>query len=92
MHSNQTSYYIYHKKEKGKFTVVTNMVSGNSGDSYMFIKEYKNSDKSAKDFLSNLADPNSADLTTKNESHKEYIRWEDDSCDDCTYVIGIKSI
>ncbi|EAR96368.1 transmembrane protein, putative (macronuclear) [Tetrahymena thermophila SB210] len=92
LHSNQTSYYIYHKKEKGKFTVVTNMVSGNSGDSYMFIKEYKNSDKSAKDFLSNLADPNSADLTTKNESHKEYIRWEDDSCDDCTYVIGIKSI
>ncbi|KAL4456220.1 hypothetical protein ABPG74_014181 [Tetrahymena malaccensis] len=92
LHNNQTSYYIYHKKEKGKFTVVTNMVSGNSGDSYMFIKEYQNSDKSAKDFLSNLADPNSADLTTKNESHKEYIRWEDESCDDCTYVIGIKSI
>ncbi|KAL4504418.1 hypothetical protein ABPG72_009864 [Tetrahymena utriculariae] len=92
LHNNQTAYYIYHKKEKGNFTVVTNMVSGNSGDSYMFIKEYQNSDKSAKDFLSNLADPNSANFTTKFESHKEYIRWEEEGCDDCTYVIGIKSI
>lgn len=66
------------------------MVQGSSGDSYLFIKEFRNIAGQTKDFLANLADPNNADKTSKNEARKEYLRWEDD-CDDCTYIIGIKS-
>lgn len=69
------------------------MVQGNSGDSYLFIKESRNDGgKANKDFLNNMADPNNADKITKYDVHKEYLRWEDGRCTDCTYVIGVKSV
>lgn len=44
-----------------------------------------------KDFLKNLVDPNSADMTTKHDNHKEILFFNKNKCEDCTYIIGVKA-
>lgn len=70
---------------------MTNISQGSTGDSYIFLKEFEDSGVKIRDFLTNLADSNSADVTTKHDNHKEVLRYEQNNCDACTYVIGVKA-
>lgn len=44
-----------------------------------------------KNYLTELTDPNSSDVTNKNQDNKEVLTFEDGSCSTCVYVIGVKA-
>lgn len=91
MAKNTMHYFVFHKREKGYFTIVTNLSQGSAGDSFIFLKEFIEGKDRAKDFLIYLADANSADVTTKHSNHKEILRYEETNCSSCTYLIGVKA-